>query len=145
MTHRPPPLFCVSSDRRGRPSEGGNRGGRRPAVASFFPLRSQERVSAQEEREVDERFSVSLVAVPRNSPTAKAMRVVVSVLRVPLPVKRRGAQPRHEEESGSDKKLFCLRWTVGIVEPWRLYFPFFSFGGHCKPDCSETPEIHESR
>lgn len=78
-------------------------------------------MSAQEEREGDERFSVSLVAVPRNSPTAKTMRVVVSVLRVPLPVKRLGARPRREEESGSDKKLFrlfCLRWTVGIVNCW---------------------------
>lgn len=59
-------LSFVSSNRRRRQvKEGTEEADDWPWV--LFPLRSQERVSAQEEKEVDERFSVSFVAVPRNS------------------------------------------------------------------------------
>lgn len=79
---------------------------------------------------MDERFSAALVAVPRNSPTAKTMRVVVSLLRVPLPVKKRGglAVRRRAVETKSSATSSVYAGLSKLLNPGGYFFIFFHLG-----------------
>lgn len=67
-------------------------------------------MSAQWDRAVNERLSVSVAAVPRNSRTAKKDESCSFSFACATSCEETG-RPRHEE-SGSDKELFCLCWAV---------------------------------